>query len=272
MGSQRGDRTYCSQLKTSLLMQEGISHRKSNQNKLFTCLKNILGWPQREMGEVWRPQGTHGIFIIENLKLRHNLGLEDMLLMIMLSQYHHRMRSPPRYGPPPMDRRTDYPVRSKSDSPFHCWWQISHFTTWPESILLLIANYPYLYCRTTCVVSPTSHPLPTTVTPTTIPTLPHTPGFQDFSSKWNLNENTWFLDTTRVHRQLTGEERRVGAGELWFWLWHQFDFVFAAGLIITERWRSSCAGLQIGRVKGESRIIAIRAMPCWKLWISYVCH
>merc|ERR1719400_2795776 len=23
--------------------------------------------------------------------------------------YHHRMRSPPRYGPPPMDRRTDYP-------------------------------------------------------------------------------------------------------------------------------------------------------------------
>merc|ERR1719234_721238 len=71
--------------------------------------------------------------------------------------------------------------------------------------------------QTTCAVSHTSHPLLTTVTPTTIiPTLPHTP------------------DTTRVHRLLTEEERRVGA----------------AGLIITERWRSSCVGLQIGRVRG----------------------
>merc|ERR1719376_1392647 len=70
--------------------------------------------------------------------------------------------------------------------------------------------------QTTCAESLTNHPQHTTVTHTTIPTLPHTP------------------DTMRVHRQHTEEERRVGA----------------AGLIITERWRSSCAGLQIGRVKG----------------------
>ena len=44
-----------------------------------------------------------------------------------------------------------------------------------------------------------------------------------------------------------------------------FDFFAAAGRITTERWRSSCAGLQTGRVKGESR------MPCQTLRISYKC-
>merc|ERR1719239_1970040 len=74
--------------------------------------------------------------------------------------------------------------------------------------------------QNTCAVSLTSHPLLITVTPTTIPTLPHTP------------------DTTRVHRQLTEGERRVGAGLI----------------IIIERWRSSCAGLLIGRVRGTGTV------------------
>merc|ERR1719234_1096314 len=75
--------------------------------------------------------------------------------------------------------------------------------------------------QTTCAVSLTNHPQHTTVTHThTTPTLPHTP------------------DTMRVHRQLTEEERRVGA----------------AGLIITERWKSSCAGLLIGRVRGTGTV------------------
>ena len=54
-----------------------------------------------------------------------------------------------------------------------------------------------------------------------------------------------------------------------FFIWkyqllHQFDF-FAAGQIITERWRSSCAGLLIGRVRGETR------MSCQKIRIC-ICH
>jgi len=47
--------------------------------------------------------------------------------------YHHRMRSPPRYGPPPMDRRTDYPdyLRGLSHQPPPAYYSYPHHHPYP---------------------------------------------------------------------------------------------------------------------------------------------
>ena len=168
------------------------------------------------------------------------------------------MRSPPRYGPPPMDRRTDYPVSCKTVSPFHLWRESN----------LKLQNIHICVCRTTYAVSPTSHPLHTTATPTTIPTLPHTPGGEkDLTAQTEIFTELFsrYYEGPPPTYRGREESRSRWALVVLASIWHQFYFFGAAGRITTERWRSSCAGLQTGRVKGESR------MPCHTLRISYKC-
>merc|ERR1719400_2533327 len=87
--------------------------------------------------------------------------------------YHHRMRSPPRYGPPPMDRRSDYPeyLRGLSHQPPPAYY-----------------SYPH------------HHPCPP----------PHTRYYEGPPPTYRGREESR-SSRSDYHRQHTEEEKRVGA-------------------------------------------------------------